>query len=84
MIYNETLIVSLRDYKCSSCTLYIVLFAVLLTTSVIISVVFIYFHWYLKESNYQLYYKKILFVLHLIQVLKQQFFEHINENLRKS
>ena len=47
MIYNETLNVSLSDYKCGSCTLYIVLFVVFLITSVIISSVFIYFHCYL-------------------------------------
>ena len=45
MIYNETLNVSLSDYKCGSCTLYIGLFVVFLLTSVIISAVFIYFHW---------------------------------------
>ena len=43
MIYNETVNVSLSDYKCGPC---------------IISAVFIYFHWYLKESNDQLYLKK--------------------------
>ena len=53
IICNETGSVSLSDYKCGSCTLYIVLFVVLLVTSVIISAVFIYFHWYLKESNDQ-------------------------------
>ena len=58
MIYNETLNVSLSDYKCGSCTLYIVLFVVFLVTSVIISAVFIYFHWYLKKSNDQLYLAK--------------------------
>ena len=58
MIYNETLNVSLSDYKCGSCTLYIGLFVVFLLTSVIISAVFIYFHWYLKESHDQLYLKK--------------------------
>ena len=58
IIYNETLNVSLSDYKCGSCTLYIVLFAVFLVKSVIISAVFIYFPWYLKESNDQLYLKK--------------------------
>ena len=54
MIYNETLNVSSSDYECGSCTLYIVLFVVFLVASVIISAVFIYFHWYLKESNDQL------------------------------
>ena len=58
IIYNEAVNVSLSDYKRGSCTLYIVLFVVFLVTSVIITAVFIYFHWYLKESNDQLYLKK--------------------------
>ena len=58
IIYNETLNVSLSDYKCGSCTLYIVLFVVFLVASVIISAVFTYFYLYLKESNDQLYLKK--------------------------
>ena len=49
MIYNETLNVSLSDYKCNSCTLYIVLFVVFLVTSTVISIVFIYFYWYSKK-----------------------------------
>ena len=51
MIYNETVNVLLSDYKCNSCTLCIALFVEFLVTSVIISAVFIHFHWYLKESN---------------------------------
>ena len=70
MIYNETINVSSSDYKSGSCTLDIVLFVAFLVMSVIISTVFIYFHWYLKESNDQLYLKRIMFVLNLIQVLK--------------
>ena len=58
IMYNETVNVSLGDYKCGSCTLYIVSFVVFLVTSVTISAVFIYFHWYLKESNDQLCLKK--------------------------
>ena len=58
MIYNETVNVSSSDYKCGSCTLYIVLFVVFLVTSVIVSAVFIYFYWYLKQSNDQLHFKK--------------------------
>ena len=57
MIYNEIVNVSSSDYKCGSCTLYIILFIVFLVTSEIISSVFIYFYWYLKESNDQLYLK---------------------------
>ena len=58
MIYNETINVSSSDYKCGSCTLYIVSFVVFLVTSVIISAVFISFYWYLKENNDQLCLKK--------------------------
>ena len=32
-------------------TLYIVLFAVFLVTSTVISIVFIYFYWYSKKKN---------------------------------
>ena len=51
MIFNETLNVSLSDYKCGSCTLYIALFVVYLVTSTIISTVFIYFYWYSRSSK---------------------------------
>ena len=46
MIYKGTV----NDYGnvCNSCTLYIVLFAIFLIISTIIS---IYFHWYLKRNN---------------------------------
>ena len=43
-IYNETLNVTLSN-DCASCTLYVVLFTVFLSTSVIISSVSIYFYW---------------------------------------
>ena len=82
ILYNETSdlnslnaiplnTVPLNVYKkvCNSCTIYIVLFGVFFITSICISSVFIYFHWYLK---------KIIFVLSLILVLKQQFIKHIN------
>ena len=48
MIYIGTL----NDYLkvCSSCTIYIVLFAIFLIISTVISSVLIYF-WYLKRSN---------------------------------
>ena len=49
MIYNGTY----TDYKkvCSPCTIYVLLFAIILIISTIISSLFIYFHWYLKTSN---------------------------------
>ena len=49
-IYNENLNVTLSD-DCAFCTLYVVLFAVFLSTSVVISAVFVYFHWYKKKKN---------------------------------
>ena len=54
ILHNETLdVILLSDYKkvCNSCTIYIVLFAVFFITSICISSVFIYFHWYLKKDN---------------------------------
>ena len=54
-IYNETLNTIPSD-DFTSCTLYIVLFAVFLTTSVVTGCSFIYFHWYRK--NKQLDFKK--------------------------
>ena len=36
-----------NKYKCSSCTLYIVLFSILFTINVGIGTCFVYFHWYL-------------------------------------
>ena len=58
-----------NKHKCSSCTLYIVLFSILFTINVGIGTYFVYFNWYLK---------KMLFVLSLVPVLKQQFNEPIN------
>ena len=78
ILHNEILnvipldVIPLNVYKkvCSSCTIYIALFAVFFITSICISSAFIYFHWYLK--------KKIIFVLSLILEFKQQFIKHIN------
>ena len=59
MIYNETLNgITLNDYKkvCGSCTLYIVVFAVFLVTSRVISSVFTDFYWYSKKDNTNAYY----------------------------
>ena len=58
MIYIETSNISLNVYKkVGRCTLYIVLFAVCLVTSTVISTVFIYFYWYSKK-----HYKYVLLV----------------------
>ena len=57
-----------NKYKCSCCTLYIVLFSIIFTINVGIGTFFVYFHWYL-----------MLLVLSLVPVLKQQFYELINE-----
>ena len=65
-IHNGTLN-AISSNDCTSCTVYVVLFAVFLTTSVIIGSSFIYFRWYLK--NKQLNLKKMLLKLS-IQKLK--------------
>ena len=44
-MYNETLTVASSN-GCSSCTIYMILFSVFLSISVVISGVFVYFHWY--------------------------------------
>ena len=54
-----------NKHKCSSCALYIVLFSIIFTINVAIGTYFIYFHWYLK----------ILLMLSLVPILKQQFTE---------
>ena len=48
--YNETLN-EIPSKDCASCTLYVVLFALFLTISVIIGGVFVYFHCYLKRND---------------------------------
>ena len=48
-IYNKTLTVT-SSIDCASCTPYVALFTVFLSTSVIISGAFVYFYWY-KISN---------------------------------
>ena len=61
-IYNETLDViqlnTIPSDDCASCTLYVVLFAVFLTASVIIGGVFVYFYWYSKKDIVRQYLKK--------------------------
>ena len=54
-MYNETL--SLDPHDCPSGTPYVVLLIVFLSISVVISSVFVYFHWY---KNKQLNLKNIL------------------------
>ena len=39
-----------NKYKCSSCTLYIMLFSIIFTISVGIVSYFFYFHWYLTKD----------------------------------
>ena len=48
-VYNENQ--NTISSQCSSCTLYVVLFALLLRTSVTIGSTFIYFYWYRKVNN---------------------------------
>ena len=67
MVYNGTV----NDYQkvCSSCTAYIVLFAIFLMISVSISSVFICIHWYSKRNNTNA--NTITKLLILMPVLKQ-------------
>ena len=58
-----------NKHKCSSCTLYIVLFSIFFTINVGIGSYFLCFYWYLKKMS---------FVLSLVPALKQQFNELIN------
>ena len=55
-----------NKHKCSSCTLYIVLFSIIFTINIGIGT---YFQWYLK---------KMLLMLSLVPVLKQWFNKLIN------
>ena len=64
-IYNEILNTISSD-DCASCTLYVVLFAVFLTTSVIIGCSFVYFYWYTRKDIVRQYLKKIMLELSLI------------------
>ena len=69
MLCNGTLnAIPLNTKACTSCTIYIVLFVIFLIISISVSSVFIYFHLYLK---------KIIFMLSLIVIFKQQFIEYI-------
>ena len=45
-----TLAENKNKYKCSSCTLSIVLFSIIFTINVGIGTYFVYFHWYLKKD----------------------------------
>ena len=42
-----------NKHKCSSCTVSIVLFSIILTVNIGIGTYFVYFHWYLKKDNVQ-------------------------------
>ena len=64
-IYNKTLTVTSSN-DCASCTPYVVLFAVFISMSLIISGTFVYFHCY---RNKQLDLKK-MFLMLSIQSLK--------------
>ena len=56
-IYDETLSITPLNTNssddCAFCTLYVVLFAVFLTASVVIGGVFIYFYWYSKKISFK-------------------------------
>ena len=59
--------------KCSSCTVYIVLFSIIFTINIEIGTYFVY-NKYMNHWNL----KKMLLVLSLVPILKQQFNELIN------
>ena len=40
-----------NEHKCSSCTLYIVLFSIFFTIIIGIGIYFVYSHWYLKKDD---------------------------------
>ena len=48
-MYNKTLTVT-SSIDCASCAPYVVLFAVFLSTSIVISGAFVYFHWYKNKQ----------------------------------
>ena len=52
MLHNEISDICVYKKVCDSCTIYMVLFAIFFMTSICISSVFIYFHWYLKNDNF--------------------------------
>ena len=39
-----------NEYKCSSCTLYILLFSIIVIVKIGIDSYFLYFHWYFKKD----------------------------------
>ena len=49
-ITKITLAENENRHKCSSCTLYIVLFSVIFTINIGIGTYFVYSHWYLKND----------------------------------
>ena len=54
ILYNETLDVipfNVCENVCNSCMVYVVLFLVILITSICICSVFIYLYWYLRKDN---------------------------------
>ena len=40
-----------NKHKCSSCTLYVVLFSIIFTINIEIGTYFVYFHWHLKNYD---------------------------------
>ena len=42
-----------QKHRYSSCTVYIVLFSIILVINIGIGTYFVYFHWYLKKDNVQ-------------------------------
>ena len=50
-ITEITLYKNKNKHKCSSCTLYVVLFSIVFRSNVVISTYFVYSHWYLKNYD---------------------------------
>ena len=48
---DEVEIASENEHKCSSCTLYIVLFSIFFTIIIRIATHFAYFYWYIKKDD---------------------------------
>ena len=51
MLKKTRLAKNKHENECSSCTLYIVLFSIIIAINVVIGIYFIYSCWYLKKDN---------------------------------
>ena len=74
-LVEKTSVKNKNKHKCSSCTLYIVLYSIILTINIGIGTYFVYSQWC---------FKMMMLVFSLIPVLKQQFIEHINGTIQRN